>query len=242
MARSEMWNLWHGCHRKSEGCQRCYVFRRDAENGIDANRVRKTAAFDLPLRRNRRGAYTIPAGTLLWTCFTSDFFLEEADVWRAEAWQMMRERKDLAFTIVTKRPERIRQALPADWADGYGNVTIYCTMENQRRADERLPLLRSLPLRHKGIICEPLLGKIDFRDGLGQWCEHVTVGGESGPQARMCDYAWVLDIRRQCVSAGVSFVFKQTGALFRKDGRVYHIKRRLQHEQAQRAGINYTPQ
>ena len=100
--------------------------------------------------------------------------------------------------------------------------------------------MRRLPLRHKAVICEPLLGPIDFRGGLGSWCEQVTVGGESGRDARICDYDWVRDIRRQCVAADVSFHFKQTGTHFRKDGRIYRIVRRLQGEQARRAGINYT--
>ena len=241
MSRAEMWNLWHGCHKKSEGCQNCYVYRRDEQYGIDASHVRKTAAFSLPLRRNRQGLYTVPSGTLLYTCFTSDFFLEEADAWRRDAWEMMVKRSDLAFFIVTKRPERIAQCLPPDWGEGADNVTICCTMENQRRADERLPLLRSLPLRHKAIICEPLLGAIDFRKGLGSWCEKVIVGGESGKNARLCDYTWVLQIREQCQDFGVAFRFKQTGAYFRKSGRFYRIERRHQHEQARLAGIDWDP-
>ncbi|MCR5814146.1 MAG: phage Gp37/Gp68 family protein [Desulfovibrio sp.] len=237
----EMWNLWHGCHKKSEGCQNCYVYRRDERYGIDASLVRKTASFDLPLRTNRQGEYIVPSGTLLYTCFTSDFFLEEADAWRQEAWEMIKKRSDLNFFIVTKRPERIDQCLPRDWGDGFLNVTICCTMENQWRADERMPVLRALPLRHKAVICEPLLGAIDFRHGLGSWCEKVIVGGESGQKARLCDYAWVLQIRAQCQASGVAFRFKQTGAYFRKDGRLYHIARRYQQEQAQLAGINYDP-
>ena len=238
MTMSEMWNLWHGCHKKSEGCQHCYVFRRDAEFDRDTNVVSRTSTFNLPVRRDRQGNWKVPSGTLMWTCFTSDFFIEDADRWRAEAWQMMRCRSDLAFYIVTKRPELIAPRLPADWGDGYENVTICCTMENQCRADERLPIFRQLPLRHKAIICEPLLEDIDFGGALGAWCEQVTVGGESGRDARVCDYEWVLNIRRQCVAAGVPFHFKQTGATFRKGGRVYHIPRDRQMSQARKAGID----
>ena len=240
-AREKMWNLWHGCHKKSEGCQNCYVYRRDAEFDKDSNVVHKTASFNLPVSRNWRGEWKVPSGTLMWTCFTSDFFIEDADAWRADAWQMMRLRSDLHFFMITKRPERILQSLPDDWGDGYGNVTICCTMENQRRADERLPIFRDLPIRHKAVICEPLLEAIDFKDGLGDWCGQVTVGGESGPDARVCDYNWVLDIRSQCQAAGVSFHFKQTGARFIKDGRLYNIPRRLQMLQARRAGIDFRP-
>lgn len=246
----EVWNLWHGCHKKSEGCQHCYVFRRDAEFEKDSNVVTKTASFNLPVRRNRKGEWKVPPGTLMWTCFTSDFFIEDADEWRGEAWRMIRQRSDLHFFMVTKRPERILQCLPEDWDkrlhfggrdsfNGYENVTICCTMENQRRTDERLPVFHDLPIRHKAIVCEPLLEAIDFRGRLGSWCEQVTVGGESGRDARILDYAWVLGIREQCMSANVPFHFKQTGAHFRKDGRLYNIPRKLQMAQAHRAGIDF---
>jgi protein gp37 len=175
----------------------------------------------------------------MWTCFTSDFFIEEADAWREEAWLMIRRRSDLHFYMVTKRPERISPCLPADWGDGYENVTICCTIENQRCADERLPIFRELPIRHKEIICEPLLEAIDFHDALGSCIEQVTVGGESGRDARVCDYDWVLNIREQCIKANVPFHFKQTGAHFRKDGRLYNIARNQQMPQAKRAGIDY---
>lgn len=245
---SRLWNLWHGCHKKSEGCQHCYVYRRDAEFEKDSNIVTKTASFNLPVRRNRRGEWKVPPGSLMWTCFTSDFFIEDADAWREEAWLMIRRRSDLHFFMVTKRPERILQCLPEDWGNGYEHVTICCTMENLRRTDERLPLFRELPIRHKQIICEPLLGPIDFHgllaspiNGDAQWCEQVTVGGESGHEARVCDYDWVLSIRKQCINANVPFHFKQTGAHFRKDGRLYNIPRKLQMSQAHRAKIDFRP-
>jgi protein gp37 len=236
---SKMWNLWHGCHKKSEGCQHCYVYRRDAEFEKDSNVVTKTASFNLPIRRDRSGNWKVPSGTLLWTCFTSDFFIEEADEWREDAWLMIKRREDLHFFMVTKRPERILQCLPEDWYDGYKHVTICCTMENQRRTDERLPTFRELPIRHKQIICEPLLEPINFRGNLGSWVEQVTVGGESGRDARVCDYEWVLNIREQCMTANVPFHFKQTGARFNKDGRIYNIPRNQQIAQAHKAAINF---
>ena len=233
-----MWNLWHGCHKKSEGCLHCYVYRRDAEFEKDSNIVTKTASFNLPIRRDRQGNWKVSSGSLMWTCFTSDFFIEEADAWREDAWLMIKRRSDLHFYMVTKRPERIAQCLPEDWDDGYENVTICCTMENQRRTNERLPIFRELPIRHKEIICEPLLESINFHDELSSCIEQVTVGGESGRDARVCDYDWVLHIREQCIKADVPFHFKQTGAHFRKDERVYHIPRDQQMRQAHRAGID----
>ena len=70
------------------------------------------------------------------------------------------------------------------------------------------------------------------------WVEEVSVGGESGPDARICDYAWVLSLRDQCLAAGVRFSFHQTGSRFLKDGKLYSIPRRHQHLQARKAGID----
>ena len=231
------WNLIHGCHRKSEGCRHCYVFARDEEHGIDSNAVRKTASFGLPIKRDRKGAWKLPPGSMVLTCFSSDFFVEEMDAWRDEAWEMMRVRDDLGFFMVTKRPERIAECLPLYWDELKGRVTICCTMENQRRVDERLPIYSALPLERRQIVVEPMLEAVDFHGRL-DGIDEVTVGGESGMKARPCHYEWVLDVRRQCAEAGVGFHFKQTGALFIKDGRIYRLNHRVQQQQARKAGID----
>ena len=97
-----------------------------------------------------------------------------------------------------------------------------------------------MPVRHKETIHEPMLGEIHIEKYLaaGQ-IEHVTCGGESGDGARLLDYNWVLSVREQCIAAGVSFYFKQTGAVFQKDGKIYRIARKDQMTQARKAGIDY---
>ncbi len=233
-----MWNPWHGCHKISAGCLNCYVYRRDAQYGKDSSVVAKTGDFNLPVKRSRAGEYKLSGNETVYTCFTSDFFLEDADGWRAEAWQMIRKRRDLHFFIVTKRIQRLRVNLPDDWDEGYDHVTICCTVENQDRADYRLPIFLTEPIRHKSIICEPLLESIDLSPYLSSGIEEVVVGGESGDNARICSYSWVLAIREQCRQKGVAFYFKQTGAHFEKDGRLYAIQRRQQHSQAKKADID----
>ena len=234
-----VWNPWHGCTKYSDGCAHCYVYRMDARHQRDASVVRRTQAFDLPLRRTRGGDWKIAPGSWVYTCFTSDFLLEEADPWRTEAWRMMRRRSDLTFFFITKRIVRLAQCLPPDWGAGYPNVHIGCTVETQAQAQRRLPVFVRAPIRHRYVICEPLLG--DLAPYLQAGIAQVLAGGESGPQARVCRYEWVRALRAQCQAAGVKFVFKQTGAHFEKDGRVYHVPRSLQHAQAQRAGIDYDP-
>jgi protein gp37 len=82
---------------------------------------------------------------------------------------------------------------------------------------------------------------MDVSAFLDHTIEEVVAGGESGPNARLCRWEWFTALRDQCVRAGVAFTFKQTGAVFVKDGKTYRIPRRLQHSQARRAGISQAP-
>lgn len=234
------WHPWHGCRKLSEGCRHCYVYRMDARNDKDASEIKKNVStFHLPVSKNRKGEYKYPSGTEFSTCFTSDFFLKEADEWRPEAWKMIKERSDCRFFIITKRIDRFERCIPDDWGDGYDNVMICVTAENQKMADYRLPIYLKLPIKAKGIICEPLLEKIDLSVYLTSDIQSVTTGGESGQDARVCQYDWVLDLREQCVKSNVSFYYHQTGAKLMKNGRVYHVPKDKQNEQATRAGIDF---
>lgn len=237
----EVWNPWHGCRKISPGCMHCYMYRRDETVGKDSTIVTLTNNFRLPLMRYRDRRYKLsPENNPVYVCLTSDFFIEEADQWRDEAWRMIKYRRELSFVIITKRIERFNSCIPDNWGWGYQNVTIYSTCENQETADRRLPVLLNIDAIHKGIIHEPMLESIEISRYLmdGQ-IEKVVCGGESGPDARVCDYSWILNTRRQCVENNVSFSFKQTGARFRKDGRLYNIERKNQMEQAKKAGIDH---
>ena len=235
------WNPWHGCTKISPGCKYCYVYRQDEMYGstVASSLCRKTGAFDLPLKRRRDGSYKIPPGKIVFTCFTSDFLLEDADPWRAECWRMMRQRSDCWFYFFTKRIHRLADCLPPDWGEGYDNVLIGCTVENQDRANYRLPIFLDLPIKHRSIIASPLLERLDLSAYLDDQIEEVATGGESGVEARPCDYAWILDLRRQCVEKDIPFRFHQTGAYFIKDGRMYRVRRRHQLSQARKANIDY---
>ena len=235
-----IWNPWHGCHKKSSGCLNCYMYRRDAKYDLDSNVVRKTKNYDIVLRKSRDGTYKIKRDTsYVYVCMTSDFFIEEADDWRRDIWRMIRERDDLNFYIITKRIERFNVSLPDDWGDGYDNVTICVTCENQATADYRLPIFIKLPIKHKEIIHEPMLENINIEKYLesGQ-IDKVICGGESGDKARVCNYDWILNTRRQCLKYNVSFHFKQTGANFMKDNKIYKIPRKYQLVQASKSRID----
>ena len=116
----------------------------------------------------------------------------------------------------------------------------YVDCENQKRADERLPFFLELPIKRKMIICEPLLERIDLSAYLDGRIACVVVGGESGEfdKARSCDFDWILDIRDSCIMSETSFEFKQTGANFIKNGKLYQIERKNQYLQAKKANID----
>jgi protein gp37 len=236
---SVVWNLWHGCTKYSAGCQNCYVYRGDSKRGIDSTMIHKTNSFTLPLKKTRDGLYAYPGGTTFYTCFTSDFLHPNCDEWRAEAWTMIKERGDCLFLFLTKRIERFMECIPADWGSGYDNVCVGATCETQKLADFRIPIFKQCPIKHKILIHEPILTAIDISRYLDNEIEEVVAGGESGPDARVCHYEWFVSLSEQCKKAGVSFTFKQTGARFIKDGKAYHIPRRLQHSQARKAGLNH---
>ena len=239
-----MWNPWRGCRRYSEGCKYCYIHKGDLKRGMDTENIVKTANFYAPVAKNKSADYKMKSGQTVYVCFSSDYLIEDADFWRDECWRMMRERSDLHFIFLTKRIERFEKCMPSDWGDGYDNVTVGCTVENQDRADYRLSIFKALPIKHKNIICQPLIESIDIEQYLDN-VELVIVGGESDKNARALDYSWVLRIRQQCISHNsrsaqkTHFEFRQCGTHFIKDGKAYNLNVRELCSQAKKANINF---
>lgn len=205
-----MWSPWRGCRKYSEGCKYCYIHKGDAKRGVDTNQIIKTDNFHAPIERKKNGDYKIKPGSMVYLCFATDFLIEDADPWRDECWQIMRKRCDCNFLFLTKRIERFMKCIPADWNDGYDNVIVGCTIENQATADKRLAVFDTLPIKHKNIIAQPLIEKIDIEKYL---CgvKLVLVGGEQDKNARPLDFDWVVDLYKQCTRKNVSFQFRQTG-------------------------------
>lgn len=114
------------------------------------------------------------------------------------------------------------------------NVWLGVSVENQRWADERIPLLFQTSAAVRFLSCEPLLAPIDLKlwnprdpKSEGQWMaavegvgvigmnrpvDWVIIGGESGPHARPCDVSWIRSIRDQCRAASVPCFVKQLGS------------------------------
>ncbi len=232
-----MWNPWRGCKKCSEGCLYCYIHKGDAKRGVDTSDIVKTKDFAKPVERLKNGNYKMKSD-IVYTCFSTDFLLAEADEWRTECWQMIKERQDCTFLFLTKRIDRFMECIPDDWGEGYENVVVCCTIENQRNADHKLDIFSRLPIKHKCITAQPLIEQISIEKYLDD-IELVVVGGESDRNARPLDYAWVLDIREQCIRKNVSFEFRQCGTYFIKDGKQYKLQTKDLCSQARKAGIDF---
>jgi len=230
------WNPWHGCHKCSDGCKNCFVFFLDKKRDRDASIVTKSKTnFLLPIRNSRDGTYKVASGTEVGVCFTSDFFIEEADAWREDAWQIIKSRTDLSFLICTKRIDRFEKCIPSDWGDGYDNVKIAVTAENQKMADRRLPILLNIKAKCKYVFVAPILEAVDLSKYLSsKTINGVFVGGESYENARPCNFEWVKHIKETCQNYGVFFDFHQTGSNFVMNGKVYKIKHRDEYSQAKK--------
>ena len=107
-----MWNPWRGCRKCSEGCLHCYIHKGDAKRGINTNDIVKTKDFYKPIERLKNGSYKMKAGTV-YLCFSTDFLIEEADIWRKECWQMIKERQDCTFEYKLQTKDLCSQARKA---------------------------------------------------------------------------------------------------------------------------------
>jgi protein gp37 len=205
------WNPWVGCTQISPGCDQCYMFSGMRRFGRDPEAVVRTKRWGDPLKWSREAA---SAGRIdrVFTCSWSDWFHKAADAWRDEAWMIVASCQNLDFQILTKRSARIAGHLPYDWYEGYRNVWLGVSIEEQARI-YRVDRLARIPAAVRFISAEPLLGPLDFKGAL-QWngIHWVIVGGESGHHARPCRETWIRDIVQQCADARVACFVKQFGS------------------------------
>lgn len=237
-------NPWIGCTKVSPACDFCYAedWNKRYEGGKNwgphAPR-RRTKTWGNPVKWNRQ-AEGAAARPRVFCASLADVFDNHKTIlpeWRAELWALIKATPHLDWLLLTKRPQNIKKMLPADWGDGYANVWLGVTVENQTEADRRIPHLLSMPAAVHFLSCEPLLGPVDLnsiRDGVGLgegggWLDAlngwayssagdgcgvnklrwVITGGESGPNFRSADPQWFRGLRDQCAAAGVPFLFKQ---------------------------------
>ncbi|HIC8757221.1 TPA: DUF5131 family protein [Elizabethkingia anophelis] len=199
------WNPWHGCKKVSDGCKFCYMYRNKDRFGQNPTTVlRSKTKFREPL------GWKEP--TTIFTCSWSDWFIEDADEWRNEAWDIIRRTPQHTYQILTKRPERIKDHLP-DYFNELHNVWIGVSVESQKHVN-RINYLKDLHCI-TFVSFEPLIGEITWDKSMNNldWC---IIGGESGNDTgkyiyRPLELHWIEKLIDGAKSNNVKCFVKQFG-------------------------------
>lgn len=226
-------NPWWGCTRVSPGCQHCYAeaFAKRTGNdvwGTSPRRFFGDKHWAEPLKWDRQAAAD-GRPHLVFCASMADVFEDRPDLMtpRARLFRLIESTPHLIWQLLTKRPQSVGPLTPVEWWQDGGwppNAWIGTTVEDQQRADERIPKLAKIPAPVRFLSCEPLLGPVNIErwlltgpritgpadPNLGRtWVDWVICGGESGPGHRPLDLDHARSLRDQCVD--VPFFFKQVG-------------------------------
>jgi protein gp37 len=215
-------NPWIGCQHVSPGCDHCYAETQNAFRKWNGG----TWGPHAPRKRTSEENWKNP---FKWNAQARDFRHEHGGrprvfcaslagvfdnqvppEWRKDLFALIRECRRLDWLMLTKRPQNILKMLPADWGEGYRNVWLGVTAENQTYFDQRWKHLQNIPAIIKFISYEPALGPLRLpKDGpVPDW---LISGGESGGGARPLNPQWVRDIIADCRRKGVAPFHKQWG-------------------------------
>ena len=267
-------NPWVGCTKVSPACDNCYAegwANRTGQSQLWQGERRRTSAanWQQPLKWNRQAEREGRRFRVFCASLADVFDNQVPDEWRVDLWTLIRDTPHLDWLLLTKRPQNIARMLPGPaagydatisrllWNEGWPNVWLGTTAENQEQLAIRAWHLSQVPAAVRFLSCEPLLSALDFnaenRWGTG-WnvltggIRHATsgpkvtggihwviAGGESGPGARPMHPAWARGLRDQCAKAGVAFHFKQHGDWIEEEHALNAVgddDRRLRHPSA----------
>lgn len=265
----ETWNPTTGCHKVSPGCLHCYAETLSLRRGWSTKPWTKPNADENVVTHEDRLTKPLSWKTpkRIFVNSMSDLFHENVpDEFICKVFTVMRRCSHHTFQVLTKRPERMmyfmhklawhqpefgatglaaigQQAyLSADGSGSYipPNIWLGTSIEDQKRADERLPFLLRTPAAIRFVSCEPLLAPVQIPRGMCERCgalsygdpdkclgcwqptmlyklHWVIAGGESGPNFRTMNLDWARSLRDQCQAQFQCFWFKQQSG-FRPEG------------------------
>jgi len=250
---NDTWNPITGCTKISEGCANCYAekmakrlrgrFGYPAENPFKITYHWDKLNQPLKWRQARR----------IFVCSMGDLFHKDVCFEAViEVLLIIKKCPQHTFIILTKRPKRMYDFFNKYTLNPFNlknnnplkNLWLGVSIENQKTADQRIPVLLQIPAAVRFVSVEPMLSPVDLRSDELKWCDRtesahecdyaidhlnwVICGGESGPNARPMRPDWARSLRDQCLAAGVPFFFKQWGGSNKKkagrllDGRVWN--------------------
>jgi protein gp37 len=210
---------WWGCAHVSPGCASCYAERLAARWGHDvwgklgARRLFGDDHWRKPLAWNRK-AEREDRRLRVFCASMADVFEDHPALpgERAKLWPLIEQTPRLDWQILTKRPEFVASMVPPSWLEAWpAHAWIGTSVEDQRRADERVPELIRIPAALRFLSVEPLVGSVSLRPewlrlGRVSW---VIVGGESGPEYRPMDVEWLRNVAAQVWQRGIPLFVKQ---------------------------------
>lgn len=240
-------NPWWGCSRVSPACRFCYADRDAQRYGHQLwrrhgeRRMLSDNNWRQPLRWNRQ-AERDGKPAKVFCASMADVFEDhpQLDEPRKRLWDLIEATPWLRWQLLTKRPENVMSMAP--WGDNWpAHVWLGVSVENQRFAEQRIPLLLGIPAKVRFLSCEPLLGPVNLSkwvldrdaDQEAYLCQMhrmydctqtpacagidwAICGGESGPKSRVTDLAWIRSLIEQCEATGIEPFVKQLGAAWAK--------------------------
>jgi len=223
---NKTYNPWIGCTKVSPGCAHCYAEKiskrlgkkTDPKRNIwgkNAARLPKKETSKDPSKWQpyawNRKAKKDGKRMKVFCLSMGDFFEDRKtpNNLRPKMWRVIRDTSYLDWQLLTKRPENISVMLPDDWGDGYANVWLGCSIENNDFVGRAEELIKYPAVVHF-ISYEPALGPLDHLDLTD--IEWLIYGGESGRDFRKDDKRWAPDMWKRCRKAGVAFFYKQDAA------------------------------
>jgi len=232
------WNPWLGCTKVSPACDHCYAeswAKRTGQAHLWNGERRRTseANWRQPIKWNRETEKSGIRRKVFCASLADVFDNQAPEEWRADMWATITITPNLDWLLLTKRPQNIAKMLPIMWGDGWPNVWLGTTAEDQKNLADRAWALSQIPAVVRFLSCEPLLESLNFvatnrwgtkwnvltgriiqsdsmvaQTGAFHW---VIGGGESGPNARPMHPDWARSIRDQCAAADVPYFHKQNG-------------------------------
>jgi protein gp37 len=221
----KVWNPVTGCSPISEGCKNCYA-ERMAKRLAGRFGYHKENPFAVTLHPERlHDPLRWKKSQRIFCVSMGDLFHENVPDWaldRIMDWIFYDGISHHTFIVLTKRPKRMELFIRSLIASPPSNLILMVTAENQRRADERIPILLQTPAVVRGVSIEPCLGPVnvlpylftigsleDRRIPDEPGLDWVILGAETGPHKRRMNLDDARHVRDDCVAAGIPFFFKQ---------------------------------
>lgn len=212
-------NPWQGCTKVSPGCANCYAETLSNRWGKDLwgkgkERQRTSVAYWRQPLSWDRDAEKLGVRKRVFCASMADVFDDSVPFqWLEDLFLLIQHTPSLDWLVLTKRPESIRiaaiGAMPA-------NIWLGVSVEDQERANERIPILMSIRAKVRFLSVEPMLGPVEIMrlgkhgdsHGAPDW---VICGGESGPHCRRMELVWAERLRCECGDNEIPFFMKQLG-------------------------------